>query len=325
MKKLFLPVICLLLFSFTGVETKSLQYKSGARHCDAEVRNGMFNGKYTSWYQNGVKKAEGNFNNNQMTGEWSFWDSTGTLRMTRLYENNFQFKTITMVNATGKSITETAVHPSLTRNNAGYYNYSEMQPGNIQVSKRLWRMIGENNTNSALFKNGTVFTTLLQNVKSGSITAYDPATDEMKLALDAATFNKKTGTTLYYVTGYKIKEDWYFNNKTQTGEYRIAGICPVVESSQNREPSDLFWVDYSSARSLLAALPLEKSVDPQISNIDDLLFFRKFSSSIYKESNIYNKSIADYATGDAADRESDRIELDRVELEINSLLQLCNQ
>lgn len=173
--------------------------------------------------------------------------------------------------------------------------------------------------------NGNLFSALLQNVKSGKLTAYDPATDEMKIKLEPEALNKKQGSVVYYVAGYKIKEVWSFNKKTQTGEYRITGICPVVESSLSREPFDLFWVDYISARPLLATLPLPKSTDPQITNVDDAFFFRQFSSSIYKESNIYNRKICDYANGDAAEQESDRIELERIDLELNNLLLLCGQ
>ena len=48
---------------------------------------------------------------------------------------------------------------------------------------------------------------------------------------------------------------------------------------------------------------------------DDLFWKRQFDSYIYKEENVYDRSIQDYATGVEAMRESERIKHEIIDFE----------
>jgi gliding motility associated protien GldN len=73
----------------------------------------------------------------------------------------------------------------------------------------------------------------------------------------------------------------------------------------------IFWAHYPSLRNQLVK---QEVFNPRNDAIrftwDDLFEMRMFSSYIYKESNVFDRRIQDYATGVDALRESDRIKQD---------------
>ena len=119
-----------------------------------------------------------------------------------------------------------------------------------------------------------------------------------------------------------LKELWYFDKQRSKLEVRIIGLCPIreYEKSQNNEENEeaeftqkkLFWVDFSSVRFLLASHYVFNQFN-DIANIsfDNLFFKRRFSSYIYKESNVYNdRTIGEYKTGLDEMLESEKIQND---------------
>ena len=112
----------------------------------------------------------------------------------------------------------------------------------------------------------------------------------------------------------EIKEVWYFDKQTSTLQVRILGLCPI--RVYKKDPKDstfvkkrLFWVYYPEIRPLLAKNESLNGFNGARSlSFDDLFLTRKFDGYIVKEENTYNnRSIEQYATGEYAAKESERI------------------
>jgi len=133
---------------------------------------------------------------------------------------------------------------------------------------------------------------------------------------------QKTEITAVNVRQYWIKEDWFFDKERSVLEARIIGICPLVEKVA--EDGDvvgvkpLFWIYFPDARAYLAkAASFNSHNDGERMSYDEVFIKRKFSSYVYKESNIYNRSIADYKRGIDALLESHDIQEDIFKYESN--------
>ena len=114
---------------------------------------------------------------------------------------------------------------------------------------------------------------------------------------------------------YWIKEDWFFDKQRSVMEARIIGICPLVNKlSEDGEVlgiKPLFWIYFPDARPFLAqAATFNSRNDSERMSYDELFVKRKFASYVYKESNVYNRAIADYKQGAEVLLESDDIKED---------------
>ena len=101
---------------------------------------------------------------------------------------------------------------------------------------------------------------------------------------------------------YWIKEDWYFDKQRSVMESKIIGICPlaekVSESGEMIGVKPLFLIYFPDARPYLAkAAVFNRHNDAERMSYDELFVKRMFSSYVYKESNVYNRSITDYKKG----------------------------
>jgi len=112
----------------------------------------------------------------------------------------------------------------------------------------------------------------------------------------------------------EIKEVWYFDKQKSTLQVRILGICPI--RVYKKDPKDtayvrkrLFWVYYPEIRPLLAKNESLNAFNGARSlSFDDLFLTRRFDGYIVKEENTYNnRSIDQYASGEYAAKESERI------------------
>ncbi len=111
------------------------------------------------------------------------------------------------------------------------------------------------------------------------------------------------------IEGYMIKGVWYFDKRQGEMKYRLLAIAPMgpdvqtigVKGIDDDEMYELFWVFYPSIRKLLHRSRVfnPKNVSHPIS-YDHLLNARRFSSTIFREENIYgNRSIKDYIRGNS--------------------------
>ncbi len=183
---------------------------------------------------------------------------------------------------------------------------------------------------------------LLKGIKEGTITAYDAAQednefkmpmtfDQVKQQFGASTKvtqrrNFETGemedVTIQQdmrpeeVKQMMVKEIWYFDKQTSTIQVRILGLCPIRLFYRDEDVTQetvlrkkIFWVYYPEVRPLLAKYEsLNLANGARSFSFDDLFLTRRFDGYIVKEENIYNnRSIEQYASGEYAAGESDRI------------------
>lgn len=109
-----------------------------------------------------------------------------------------------------------------------------------------------------------------------------------------------------------VKEVWYFDKKDSRLKSEIIGICPIREYEYNNmtRRQRLFWLYYPDLRNYFATVPIynEKNGRPLYS-FDEFFVYRRFKSYFIQEENVYNdRMITDYVTGREAQLESDRIQ-----------------
>ena len=86
-------------------------------------------------------------------------------------------------------------------------------------------------------------------------------------------------------------------------EGQILGICPIRdkidEKGSIQGDETLFWIYFPECRKILATkeqFNLNNGTAARLS-YDDVFMKRMFSSYIYKEENVYDRSIGQYAAG----------------------------
>ena len=103
------------------------------------------------------------------------------------------------------------------------------------------------------------------------------------------------------VKRYRLKEEWVFDNQKSVLEARIIGMCPVSEkydeNGEYKGEMPLFWLYFPEARELFANVPVyNRHNDAERRTLEDIIWKRMFSSYIYKQTNVYDRKIADYKT-----------------------------
>ncbi len=138
-------------------------------------------------------------------------------------------------------------------------------------------------------------------------------------------------TSLLDVNRLMIKEKWIFDKRYSSFQVRIIGICPIkvfireiedpitgeMMKSGDVSKVQLFWVYYPEIRYYLAKQEaFNPSNDAQRISFDDLLNQRRFSSYIYKMSNVHdNRNINEYAKGMDAMFEAEQAKYELFEFE----------
>ncbi|HYV93139.1 MAG TPA: hypothetical protein VE978_15295 [Chitinophagales bacterium] len=285
------------------------EYADDKIKCSYETSQGRIDGAYVSFYLSGQKKAEGTFENNCRISKWTVWDSTGRIRMQREYENPFVFKRIIPAAPNEKPIALLNVpRYTLEYNSDGYINDFNVTEGMIWWHKRIWRFLPITN-NELLFRNNLLFQILQKNILNGNVTAY--GTEMFKKE-----FTPLIDTSDIQMIGYKIKEDRFFDTERFLDETRILGICPVAFNKLSKDTIDLYWVYFPQIRKYLAQEKIENTGRAsKIKTLDDIFFFRDFSGQIYKESNVFDRKISDYKTGNDVEKEVESIEINIIETE----------
>jgi gliding motility associated protien GldN len=122
----------------------------------------------------------------------------------------------------------------------------------------------------------------------------------------------KTEITSSEIQQYWIKEDWFFDKQRSVMEARIIGICPLIQKRSSTGEiigvKPLFWIYFPEARKyFVRSAVFNRWNDHERMNYDELFEKRMFSGHIYKESNVYDRSIAEYKTGTDGLLESEEI------------------
>jgi Gliding motility associated protein GldN len=147
------------------------------------------------------------------------------------------------------------------------------------------------------------------------------------------------------IVAYHIKEDWYFDKERSVLDKRIIAIAPVARYSEATPPGpgelstrgellffnekgtplvlgnggfqtydknvvelEMFWLYFDELRNVLVNYYVfNDKNDAQWMSFDDLFWKRKFSSTIYKVSDKFDREIEDYKFGVEALYESEKV------------------
>jgi len=184
---------------------------------------------------------------------------------------------------------------------------------------------------------------LLEEIKAGRLTAYDPlntavsttyndievkmggTTKTESITINAAGATRDTvikqDAKPEEVKQLMIYEEWYFDKKLSKLDVRIIAIEPYYmafdEQAGRVLKKPLFWIKYDEVRDALAKQEVYMaSNDAQRISFDDLFMQRRFNGVIAGESNVYNdRRITQYEIGKATLFEAERIKTELFDFE----------
>lgn len=232
--------------------------------------------------------------------------------------------------------------------------YTSVREADVVWEKRVWRMMDLRQKINLPFyypetpKKGwkNLMAVIMDAIREGSITAYDPTKDDQFLVpLTYQEIEKKftsIDTVPVYdpnnpqrilrydvikedfrtsnVQRYEIKEEWFFDKQRSQMDVRILGICPMNsvygDNDQFLGYEEMFWIYFPEARPIFAqALVFNPHNGAEERTYDEIFWKRMFGSYIYKVENVYDRKIAEYASGMDALLEAQRIKNDIFEFE----------
>lgn len=231
----------------------------------------------------------------------------------------------------------------VTHPNKKVIPYPPVREADVMWSKTVWRVMDLRQKMNHPFyyphvphdELRSLMGVILKNIDAGELTVYSTMNDEFTIPMtrsealgtgittETFSIQQPDGTDrdttiknefpIHQVTHIRIKEVWFFNRKTAQMNVQIIGICPVKESYTNdgvfKGYLPMFWVYYPELRfHLINQKTFLRSNSAPPLTYDDLFQKRFFSSYVYKQSNVYNRSNQDFLSGNDVLLESKKIE-----------------
>jgi gliding motility associated protien GldN len=213
--------------------------------------------------------------------------------------------------------------------------YEVLREADIPWQKRIWQVIDvrEKINLQFVYPKNPLFKILNDAATQGLIAAFAdedfkkilPPLDveSMMVSFDTvAVVDPETYETTYKpvrneisaesIKFFRIKEIWYFDREASRLKVRILGIAPVRERiiAGKAEEQPMYWLYYPQIREILAKEQAYNDFnDAAPLSWDDVFEMRRFSSYIFKETNVQDLRLKDFfpADGVARLRESDKI------------------
>jgi gliding motility associated protien GldN len=138
---------------------------------------------------------------------------------------------------------------------------------------------------------------------------YDPFTGE-EVSPAPIFVQDKSPILSEHIVQYRLKEDWFFDKERSVLDVRILGIAPVIydATKEGGKYKELFWLYFPHCRFVFNNyFAYNDQNDAQWMSFDDLFWKRRFSSVMYKESNVYDRKIDTYKAGVDALFEAEKI------------------
>lgn len=204
--------------------------------------------------------------------------------------------------------------------------YEPLREADIPWERRLWRIIDVREKINLPFTYPLqpFFSIIAEGAKSGEIKVFkDETFKEMMTPEEVMGKLEHTDTTLVFnpdtyedevrivnspvnpedIQKFRVKEMWFFDKEASRMSVRILGIAPVQDftdetTGEFKYAIPMFWVYYPEAREALSRYQVfTEGNDAAPGTWYDLFEQRRFSSYIYKQSNVLDLRLDDFYNG----------------------------
>lgn len=233
-------------------------------------------------------------------------------------------------------------------NNRRFIPYTHLREGDVTWEKRVWRKLDMREKQNqqlyypilAVTSRISLMQVMLKYVLSGQIIAFKD--DEFLIPMELSDIRSKIvlqGDTVdveeYLADGtpqmvrkpgmvdstwvfenfrsLDLKEDWFFDKQKSVLEVRILsmGFNVLIKGKEDVGEINFFYCYFPACRPFFAKHEVYNAKnDSERRTFEDIFWKRQFSSTAFKETNVYDRDIERYSKGIDALLESDRIKND---------------